>query len=363
MLQIKPPQMSICGRRPNLYMFLLLLLLMSGCTRPHIEPSPQESTGIAALARDAEHSHESNVEHETELPELQPIQLGAGEKLRVVATLNIIADIVQQIGGNRIELATLMPPGVDAHSYAATPQDVRAMNDAHVIFVNGLNLEEVLLPVLETLDSDAPVISVNIGVETIEFGSEEEAHRGEGEEGEHHHEGADPHTWQRVHNVQQWTYVIEEGLSALDPAHAQMYAEAAEELRFALEELDRDIHRIVETVPPEHRKLATDHDNLSYFAVEYGFMVVGSVIPGFSTMTSASAQELAALQDQMIREGIKAVFVGSTVNPGLAGQLASDLGIRVVPLYTDSLSDADGPAATYIAMMRYNATAIAEALR
>ena len=179
----------------------------------------------------------------------------------------------------------------------------------------------------------------------------------------HHHHGEDPHTWFSVPVVMAWTTTIAETLSALDPDGAAEYVAAAEAYRAELAALDAEIRAMVATLPVERRKLVTDHDSFGYYAAEYGFEVIGAVIPSFSTLAAPSAQELARLQDQIRAEGVPAIFVGTTVNPGVADRIAQDLGIRVVMVYHGALSDADGSAPTYIAMMRYNTQAIVDALR
>jgi ABC-type Zn uptake system ZnuABC Zn-binding protein ZnuA len=163
--------------------------------------------------------------------------------------------------------------------------------------------------------------------------------------------------------VQHWVAKIEHVLSTLDPANAGAYQAAAATYHDELNQLEAEITAAVAAIPSEQRKLVTDHEVFGYFAAHYGFTVVGSVVPGLSTLAAPSAQELAALQDQIRAEEVKAVFVGNTVNPDLAEQLANDLGIQVVPLYSESLSAADGPAATYLDFMRYNVQAIVAALK
>lgn len=179
----------------------------------------------------------------------------------------------------------------------------------------------------------------------------------------HTHTGADPHTWMSVPRVAQWTQTIGTVLAELDPAHATDYARAAAVYRAELADLDVELHELVATVPPAHRLLVTDHDSFGYFAAEYGFDVVGAVIPSFSTLASPSAQDLAQLQEQIDALSVPAILVGSTVEPGIAAQLAEDLSIQVVPIYTGSLSEADGPAPTYLDFMRHNTRMIVEALR
>ncbi len=296
--------------------------------------------------------------------QMPPAESGAaagttpGGKLRVIATTNIVADVVRQVGGDTIELTALLPPGSDPHSYQATPDDLRRINDAQVIFVNGLHLEEAMAPVLENLDTPTPVVSVNDGVVTRELNGEEHDAATAATNDAHDHEGADPHTWMNPANVMVWSENIARTLSELDPANAASYAEAAAAYVAELKQLDGELRTQFSAIPPEQRKLVTDHDNLGYLADAYGFTVLGAVIPSLSTMAAPSAQEMAALQDQIKAEGARVILVGNTVNASTAQQLAQDTGAQVVAIYTDSLSDAAGPAPTYIAMMRYNAAAI-----
>lgn len=344
---------------------LIVILLLAGCTvalptgagdaetahtdKQHSEEAPSEEG----------HSEEGHTEAAV-LPPLTAVTLAAGEKLHVVATTNLVADVVTQVGGDRITLHTLMGPGVDPHSYSTTPQDLRTLEEAQVVFINGLHLEEALTDLLGGLT--APVVPVNAGVTPRAMGEE---HGGEqhAEGEEHHHEGGDPHTWQRVANVKVWVENIEGSLSQLDPANAEAYHTAAEAYLAELDALDAEIRAKIETIPPERRKLVTDHETFGYFADEYGFTIVGALIPSLSTAAEPSAQALAALQDQLTAAGVAAIFVGTTVNPRLAEQMAQDLGIQVVSLYSDSLSAPDGPAASYLAFMRYNVDAIVEALQ
>lgn len=283
--------------------------------------------------------------------------LAEGERLQVVATTSIVADVVAQVGGERIDLVTLLPLGADPHAYTAAPQDLRALNQADVIFVNGLGLEESLMSVLETLDGGAVVVAVNADVEPMALDG-----HSDGADTDHAHDEGDPHTWLDVANVILWTGTIRDTLSALDPAHAPDYAAAAAQYAATLAELDAELRAQIETLPPQRRKLVTDHAEFNYFARAYGFEVVGAVIPAISTIAQPSAQELAALQDQIAATGVPAIFVGNTVNPGVGAQIAQDLGIEVVTLYTASLSAADGPAASYVELMRHTVGRIVTAL-
>jgi manganese/iron transport system substrate-binding protein len=332
--------------------WLAASLLLAACSPP---PTPTAHTNVAPGA-----------EHDAEdAPLLSAVELAPSAKVRVVATTNIVADVVRQIGGGRVELTALLPPGADPHSYQATPDDLRQLNGAHVIFVNGLHLEEAMAPILENLDAPTPVVSVNAGVTTRSLGAEDHAEEHGDEDdaanGAHDHEGDDPHTWMNPVNVMVWSENIAHTLGALDPANAAAYAAAAAAYVAELEQLDTDMRTKLAAIPAPQRKLVTDHDNLAYLADAYGFTVLGAVIPSLSTMAAPSAQEMAALQDQIQAEDVKVILVGNTVNPATAQQLAQDTGARVVAIYTDSLSDAAGPAATYIAMMRHNLEQISAA--
>ena len=297
-------------------------------------------------------------EHEyiDKMPSLSPVALSTGGKLRVVATTSIVADVVWNVGGDLIDLAMLIPLGADPHAFEPTPQDVAAVADAHVVFVNGVGLEEFLGSLLESAGEGIVVVPVSYGVELLKFGGEH------GEEGGHHND-ADPHVWLSPHNVAVWVRNIEHTLSALDPANAETYKANAEACTAELETLDAWIQEQVDKVPEANRKLVTDHTSFSYFANRYGFEQIGAVFPGYSTLTEPSARELAALQDAIHQFNVRAVFVGITVNPDLAQRVVEDTGTQLVFLYTGSLSEPGGEADDYFSFMQYNVSAIVKALR
>ncbi len=312
---------------------------------------------------------------------MQPIDLPEGESLNVVATSNIVADIVAAVGGQQIQLTNLLPTGADPHSYEPKPADLRALHDADVIFINGLGLEESMESVLNSPENRAPVISVNVGIETIDLSETDESdhtedhaddhvndhvddHENEHDpDNAHAHTGVDPHTWLDVANVMGWTETIADVLGDLDPNNSAHYAENGERTVAVLAALDVEIKEKTGALPADARKLVTDHDSLGYYARAYDFDVIGSVVPSFSTLASPSAQQLAALQEQIDDQGVNAIFVSTSINPHTAEQIAADTGIEVIPLYIGSLSDADGPAPTYIDLMRANSDAIVAALK
>lgn len=288
-------------------------------------------------------------------------------RLSVAATTSIVADVVQQIGGDSINIHQVIPNGTDPHSFSPTPRDLSQISGVKVVFVNGAGLEETLLKVLKNTVPDATLIEVSQNNPLIEghehqHGDEAgmgETHTTEGEEGH----PLDPHTWTDPNNVMQWVDIIVTELSRLDPAHQQMYQKNGEAYKEQLKEADRWIQEQVAQIPAENRKLVTDHLAWGYFAKRYGFEQIGAIIPGFSTLAEPSAQEIAALEEQIRSQNIRAIFVGNQSNPALAKRIAEDTGAKVVPLYVGTLSDSDGPAATYLAYLRYNVNAIVDALK
>lgn len=302
--------------------------------------------------------------------ELAPVQLAAGAKLKVVATTNIVGDLLKNVGGDGIDLTVMLPIGADPHGFQPAPQDVAAVSNADVIFINGLGLERFLTSLIENANTQVTVVSLAEGIEPLamteqdDHDGEDEEHAGEGESADTHgHGGTDPHIWLSPVNAGVMVDNAARALAQLDPAHAPAYQANAAAYQQRLTELDGWIQQQVGQIPPAQRKLVTDHDTFGYFAGRYGFELVGTVIPSFSTNAEPSAQELAGLQQAVEKNGVKAVFVGTTVNPVLSSRLADDTGIKLVRLYTGSLGDAASGAGTYLDYMRYNTSAIVEALK
>ncbi len=192
----------------------------------------------------------------------------------------------------------------------------------------------------------------------------EAEHEEDAEHAHVHGEGScDPHVWTEPHNVMYWTMLIRDTLIELDPANAETYAANAGAYLETLDALAHDfVMPMVETVPEENRILVTNHETLGYFAARYGFEMVGAVIPQGTTAAEPSASDIAALIDQIREVGAPAIFAENTVNSSVAQQIADETGITIALLYSDSLSEADGPASTYLDYVRYNVTTIVEAL-
>ena len=322
-----------------LQLFALGGLGLVGCGRGSAAPTPASSGPTAALCD------------------------GAEGRVSVVATTSTIADVVSNVGGKAVRVQALLPIGADPHAYEVTRQDLAIMDQAALIFVNGAGLEQSILSQLPAVARPGQVIDLSAGLELI---AGHEHHEGEHEEeeerGEHGHEEMDPHVWLDPNNVSQWAEQIAAALGQADPACAGYYAERARLYQAKLRELDEWIAREVQRIPPERRLLVADHDALGYFARRYGLRVVGSAFPGLSTLAEPSAQEVAQLEDAIRSLGVPAIFLSSTVSPSLVQRIAQDTGVRLVTLYIGSLSGPEGPAATYIDMMRYNVQAIVSAL-
>jgi zinc/manganese transport system substrate-binding protein len=331
------------------------------------------------------------------------------EPLRVVATTTIIADVARNIGGDLVEVVSIVPPDTDIHAFQPVPQDVALIAQADLVLVNGAGLETFLGGLVENV-AEVELVVVSNGVEILAFGGhghdhdedddhghDEDDNHTDDEDGNHHHMrgerigvlgqdadcgdddddhahedddhhdhdhgDCDPHVWTDPRNVMIWADNIADAFASADPANADTYRANAEAYRAQLVALDAEIEATLSVIPPEARVLVTNHEFLAYFADRYGFEVVATVIPGISTLAEPSPQEVAALIDLIQDEGVSAIFA-EVSDPGrLAQVIAADAGeIAVVTLYSDSLSGPDGPAATYIDYLRHNAQAIASAL-
>ncbi len=289
-----------------------------------------------------------------------------GSKLQVVATTTFVGDVVAEVGGEAIDLTVMLAPGANPHAYEPTPQDIVAVNEADVVFANGLDLEEFLDDLIANAGDEVELVHVSEGIALRYFDDahehdeeEEEMH----EEESHGHEGADPHVWFDPNNVIVWTENIETTLTRLDPDNASTYQANADAYRAELKALDAWVREQVEQIPAENRKLVTDHTSFGYFADVYGFEQIGAVIDAPTTEAEPSGQQLAQLQDAIREYDVKAIFVGMDFDPTLSERLAEDTGVQLVPLYFGSLTPPGGEADTYLDFIRYDVEAIVEALK
>ncbi len=286
-----------------------------------------------------------------------------GRRPRVLAFESFLADIAQNVAGSRLKVACLIPVGADPHGFEPSPSDVRKVSDSDVIVLNGGGYEAFLGALMKNTGGPRPIIEASAGLNgrRAREGEIAEAHEGKegGERG-----AVDPHFWLSPINAVKYAENIRDGLSRADPEGAPVYAANARAYIASIEDLDRRIAARTEAIPIERRLLLTNHDSLGYFADRYGFRIVGTVIPSFSTEESPSARQLASLIDKIRKTGGRALFLETGANPHLAEQIAKETGIRLVTgLYTDSLSEPGGAAPTYIDMMEYDTGAIVDALK
>lgn len=301
--------------------------------------------------------------------------VASAESLKVVASFSVIADFARNVGGDRVEITTLVGPNGDAHVYEPKPADAAAVAAADVVLANGLQFEGFLQRLVEASGSSAPVVELTKGGEVLksaeeEHGHDEAAHDHDAEPSkaaedhaaeEHHHGEYDPHAWQSVHNAEVYVKNIADAFCAADEAGCDAYKANAQAYGAKLEALDKEIRDAVAGIPAGKRTIITSHDAFGYFQHEYRLNFVAP--EGISTDSEASAADVAALIKQVRADKASAIFVENITNPRLVEQIAEETGLKVGgELYSDALSDETGPASTYIDMMRHNVTTIKGAI-
>ncbi len=263
-------------------------------------------------------------------------------KLKVVATTTQVGDFVKNVGGNRIELTTILKPNADPHDYEPTADDSKALASAQIVFTNGIGLDEWLDKVIQNSGTKAKKVVTSDGIKP---------RPGEGEE----EKEGDPHIWFSVDNVKLMVDNISKGLSGLDAAGASVYQANATTYKEQLDKLDKDIKAQIATIPEADRKLVTNHDAFGYYLDRYGIKFIGSVIPSFDSTAEPSAKDLADLVAKIKAEKVKAIFTESSLNPKLEQQIAAQGGVKIYSnLYGDTLGEAGSDGDTYIKMMQTN---------
>ncbi|MEN9709546.1 MAG: hypothetical protein RIQ68_1954 [Pseudomonadota bacterium] len=276
----------------------------------------------------------------------------AQSKLETIASMSIIGDFVRQIGGERVQVTTLVGAGGDTHTFQPAPQDARRMAQAKLVFINGLGLEGWLPRLVQSSGSKAKVVTVSTGVKAMR----------EASDGHGHGHDLDPHAWQDVANAKLYARNIRDALSAADPDGANFYAARSEAYMAELDQLEREIKQGLAEIPPERRRIITSHDAFGYFAKAYGLIFVAP--QGVSTEAEASSRDVARIIRQIRAEKIPAVFLENISDPRLMTQIARETNAKIGPrVYSDSLSDSKGAAPTYLDMMRHNLRAFVETLR
>lgn len=280
--------------------------------------------------------------------------------LKVVASFSIIGDLAKNVGSDRIELTTMVGPDGDAHVYEPKPSDAAAMAGADVVLVNGLHLEGFLQRLVESSATKAAIVELTKGVTPLHMSEEPHAHAEE-EAGDQGGDAIDPHAFQSVRNVETYVKNIADAFCAADAAACDAYRANADAYTQKLDVLDADVRAAVASIPADKRIIITSHDAFGYFEHEYGLAFLAP--EGISTEAEASAADIARLIDQIRHDKASAIFVENITNQRLIEQIAAETGLKVGgTLFSDALSPADGPASTYIDMIRNNLAVIRGAI-
>ncbi|MGO4403654.1 metal ABC transporter substrate-binding protein [Bosea sp. RAF48] len=287
-----------------------------------------------------------------------PLSTFAQEKLPVVASFSVLGDFVRQVGGDRVNVTTLVGPDGDAHVYSPTPADAKAMSAAKLVVVNGLHFEGWLPRLVKSSGTKATLAEATKGITPLEADDDHDD-RGKGHAHAHGHD--DPHAWQSIANAKTYVANIRDALSMADPAGKATYDANATTYLAALDGLEGEVKALVARIPAERRKAITTHDAFGYFVKAYGIEFVAP--QGVSTEAEASARDVARIIRQVKAQKIPAVFLENVTNPRLVEQIARESGAKVGGrLYSDALSAESGPAGTYIRMMKHNISEIEKAL-
>jgi zinc/manganese transport system substrate-binding protein len=270
--------------------------------------------------------------------------LRAQDRLSVVASFSILGDFVRNVGGDRINVTTLVGPNADVHVYTPTPADAKTIAGARLVFVNGLGLEGWLPRLVQSAGGKAAIVVASDGIAALNLGKE-----------------ADPHAWQSVANTKIYVANIRDALAAAVPADASSFRANAERYLAALDALDTEVRAAVKKIPPERRKVISTHNAFGYFAGAYGIEFIAPA--GVSTETEPSARDVAEIIGQIKKAKIPAVFLENMSDDRLIGRIAAETGAKVGgTLFSDALTDEKGEAPTYIAMVKHNIRALTSAL-
>jgi zinc/manganese transport system substrate-binding protein len=270
--------------------------------------------------------------------------LHAQARLNVVASFSILGDFVKNVGGDRVEVTTLVGPDGDVHVYTPTPADVRKIADAKLLVINGFGLEGWLPRLLQAAGSKATIVTATMGIAPLKAGSD-----------------ADPHAWQSVANAEKYVANIRDALVAADPVDADVFRQNAKTYLAKLEALDGEVRQAIGQIPESRRRMISTHDAFGYFAARYGIAFIAPV--GVSTEAEPSARDIARIIGQVKAEHIPAVFLERIGDPRLMRRISEETGAKVGgTLYSDSLTDEKGDAPTYIDMVRHNIRTLTSAL-
>ena len=264
-------------------------------------------------------------------------EAGDSGQVKVTATLALFGDLVRQVGGDRVDISTLIPAGADVHTYEPPPSQIAKLGQAKLVVMNGLGLEAALEDTIrENASSSATVLELAAALPTLKD---------------------NPHLWLDVQNGMTYVERIRDALASIDPAGADVYRTNAEGYLAELRTLDQEVTAAVESIPPEQRKLVTFHDAYPYLAQGYGLEIVGFVVQ--SAGSEPSAQEVADLTKAIRDQHVPAVFKEPQFSARILELAADDAGVQVCSLYSDAFSD---EVESYVDLMRFNAVELARCL-
>ncbi len=289
--------------------------------------------------------------------------IAEAKPLDVVATFSVLGDMTAEIGGDRVAVHTLVGPDGDTHVYQPTPADAEAIAKADLVVVNGLGLEGFITRLLEAAEYKGPVVTAAAAVKPRTGFVEEDEPAGEAEDHDHDHahDGVDPHAWQSLKNGMAYAAAIRDGLCKVDPDGCPAFTERTIRFTADMAAIDADARARFAAIPEARRIVITSHDAFGYFGEAYGITFLAP--QGLSTDSEPGAAAVAGIIGQIRKTGVTTLFLENISDPRLMEQIAAETGAKVgPPLYSDALSPADGPAATYLAMMRHNIDALAASM-
>ncbi|WP_336294460.1 metal ABC transporter solute-binding protein, Zn/Mn family [Bartonella sp. CB169] len=280
----------------------------------------------------------------------------AHNKIRVIVSFSILADLVKNVGGNYISMTTLVGPNANTHIYEPTPRDAQALKNAHIIFINGLHLESFIDRLITASATKALLVKASANIPLLETKNQKHT-----SQQHNHHSGVDPHAWQTIPNAEIYVKNIATAFCKIDQQSCASYRKNAESYIKKLKVVQETLKAKIATIPKNKRTIITSHDAFGYFAQEYGFTILAP--QSASTETEATAANVAKLIKQIKKNKAAALFVENISNPRLIKQIAKETGLKIGgTLYSDALSNENGPAATYLDMMEHNVKTIIDAI-
>jgi zinc/manganese transport system substrate-binding protein len=294
----------------------------------------------------------------------------AAEKLKTMASFSILADMVKNVGGDRVDVTELVGSDGDTHEFNPTPADAKKLARADVFFVNGLGFEGWMERLESSSGFKGATVVATTGVKARKIDKDDDAHHEDADDDDHdehadarHHDHGDmdPHAWQDLANGEIYVANIRDGLIAADPDGKAVYERNAEKYIAAVKKEDAAVKAALASLPQSHRRIITSHDAFGYFGDAYGLEIVAP--EGISTASEPSAKDVAKIIRQIREDQIPAVFLENITNAKMLEQIAKESGAKIGgTLYSDALSGKDGPAPTYIDMFKHNVGTLTSAL-